>query len=144
MGTHPLSPSPFLLPPIFPKPGSHPHPRLPLPSSPNPDPTIPPPTSTSCSPLTSSPTSGSASPSLTFPYSSSFFCTDDFFLITAPFITFSPILKRHWLSTSPLRFSRINPLVGVDSPPSLDSSSSVASDSWLLYLPLPADICSRN
>ncbi|KAB2623480.1 F-box/kelch-repeat protein [Pyrus ussuriensis x Pyrus communis] len=111
-------------------------------------------------------------PSPTFPsQSSSFFGADGFFLITAPLFTFSPILKRHWLSTSPLRFSPINPLVGVDSPPS--SSSPIPSlvvvggvrfignlvdiedcldveiynpdsDSWLLCPLLPADFRSGN
>lgn len=64
-------------------------------------------------------------PSPTFPsQSSSFLGADGFFLVTAPFFTFSHILKRQWLSTSPLRFSRVNPLVGVDSPPSSSSSAS--------------------
>ncbi|PQM38752.1 F-box/kelch-repeat protein [Prunus yedoensis var. nudiflora] len=109
-------------------------------------------------------------PSPTFPsQSSSFLGVDGFFLITAPFFTFSPILKRHLHSTSPLRFSRINPLVGVfdsgsSSPPSfivvggvrfignlVDIEDRLAveiynpnSDSWLLCPPLPADFRSGN
>ncbi|KAM1007291.1 hypothetical protein COP2_004008 [Malus domestica] len=71
-------------------------------------------------------------PSPTFPSQSSSFNADDFFLIIGPLFTFSPILKCRWLSTSPFQFSRINPLVGVDSPPSSSSSSSSPIPSFVV------------
>ncbi|XP_062022917.1 F-box/kelch-repeat protein At3g24760 [Rosa rugosa] len=112
-------------------------------------------------------------PTPTFPphhYSHSCFLgADGFFLITAPNFTYSRILKRSWRSTSPLHFSRINPLLGVfDSSGSLlpnfivvggvrfignlvDIEDRLAveiyspdSDSWQLRPPLPADFRSGN
>ncbi|KAM5563164.1 F-box/kelch-repeat protein [Rosa sericea] len=112
-------------------------------------------------------------PTPTFPphhYSHSCFLgADGFFLITAPNFTYSRILKRSWRSTSPLHFSRINPLLGVfDSSGSLlpnfivvggvrfignlvDIEDRLAveiynpdSDSWQLGPPLPADFRSGN
>ncbi|KAL6214398.1 hypothetical protein ACLB2K_013832 [Fragaria x ananassa] len=115
-------------------------------------------------------------PSPTFPphhhYShSSFLGADGFFLITAPTFTYSRILKRSWHPTSPLHFSRINPLLGVFSSSSsasllpnfivvggvrfignlVDIEDRLAveiynpdSDSWQLGPPLPADFRSGN
>ncbi|CAK7349368.1 unnamed protein product [Dovyalis caffra] len=49
-----------------------------------------------------------------FPFPSSDFTGSSGFLFsTAPSFSFSPVLKPRWKSTSPLRFSRINPLLGV-------------------------------
>ncbi|XP_061996664.1 F-box/kelch-repeat protein At3g24760-like [Rosa rugosa] len=111
-------------------------------------------------------------PTPTFPphhYSlSCFLGADGFFLITAPNFTYSRILKRSWRSTSPLHFSRINPLLGVFDSGSLlpnfiviggvrfignlvDIEDRLAveiyspdSDSWQLRPPLPADFRSGN
>ncbi|XP_065876201.1 F-box/kelch-repeat protein At3g24760 [Euphorbia lathyris] len=51
-------------------------------------------------------------PSSPFP-SPDFIGSSGFLFSTAPSFSFSPVLKPRWITTSPLRFSRINPLVGV-------------------------------
>uniref|UniRef100_A0A2P2JEQ3 Uncharacterized protein MANES_12G041900 n=1 Tax=Rhizophora mucronata TaxID=61149 RepID=A0A2P2JEQ3_RHIMU len=51
-------------------------------------------------------------PSFPFP-SHDFTGSGGFLFSTAPSFFFSPVLKPRWKSTSPLRFSRINPLLGV-------------------------------
>lgn len=100
--------------------------------------------------------------------SSCFIGTDGFFLTTAPNFSYSRILKQVWRVTSPLHFSRINPLLGV-----FDNGSGVPTfivvggvrfignlvdiedrlavevynprlDSWELCPPLPADFRSGN
>ncbi|CAN1140834.1 F-box/kelch-repeat protein At3g24760 [Linum perenne] len=104
-----------------------------------------------------------SSPSL----SPDFIGSGGFLFTTAPSFSFSPLLIPRWKSTSPLRFSRINPLVGVFSdagtasrgchfPPNSNVKFVVVggsrfigglaveiydprSDSWDLCSPLPED-----
>ncbi|KAL4352513.1 hypothetical protein GQ457_06G028390 [Hibiscus cannabinus] len=45
--------------------------------------------------------------------SSSFLGSNGFFFTTTPEFSYTPLLKSAWRFTSPLRFSRINPLLGV-------------------------------
>ncbi|XP_062078940.1 F-box/kelch-repeat protein At3g24760 [Humulus lupulus] len=103
------------------------------------------------------------------PNSSCFLGVDGFFLTTAPNFIYSRILKRTWRVTSPLRFSRINPLVGVFDHGSqrvprfvvvggvrfignlVDIEDRLAvemydpdSDSWEIFPPLPSDFRSGN
>ncbi|XP_030498911.2 F-box/kelch-repeat protein At3g24760 [Cannabis sativa] len=110
-----------------------------------------------------------ASPAPHLPNSSCFLGLDKFVLTTAPNFTYSRILKRTWRSTSPLRFSRINPLVGVFDHESrrvprfvvvggvrfignlVDIEDRLAveiydpdSDSWQICPPLPSDFRSGN
>ncbi|KAJ8749519.1 hypothetical protein K2173_025714 [Erythroxylum novogranatense] len=71
---------------------------------------------------------------------------------TTPSFSFSPVLKPLWGSTSPLRFSRINPLLGNFRTGSDKLSFIVVAveiynpclDSWELCSPLPADFRSGN
>lgn len=102
------------------------------------------------------------------PASSCVLGADGFFLTTAPNFSYSRILKRAWHATSPLRFSRINPLLGVFGNGSgvpkfivvggvrfignlVDIEDRLAVeiynphlDSWELCPPLPADFRSGN
>ncbi|XP_015892237.3 F-box/kelch-repeat protein At3g24760 isoform X1 [Ziziphus jujuba] len=102
------------------------------------------------------------------PVSSCFLGADGFLLTTAPKFSYCPILKRSWHTTSPLRFSRINPLLGVFGGGSgvprfivvggvrfignlVDIEDRLAVeiynpglDSWDLCPPLPADFRSGN
>ncbi|PON65318.1 F-box domain containing protein [Trema orientale] len=103
------------------------------------------------------------------PTSSCFLGADGFFLTTAPNFAYSRILKRAWRVTPPLRFSRINPLLGVSDDGwrrvprfivvggvrfignLVDIEDRLAveiynpdSDSWDLFPPLPADFRSGN
>ncbi|CAN1140833.1 F-box/kelch-repeat protein At3g24760 [Linum perenne] len=109
-----------------------------------------------------------SSPSL----SPDFIGSGGFLFTTAPSFSFSPLLIPRWKSTSPLRFSRINPLVGVFSdagtasrgchfPPNSNVKFVVVggsrfigglaveiydprSDSWDLCSPLPEDFHTGN
>lgn len=108
-------------------------------------------------------------PMLHQPTSSCFLGVDGFFLTTAPNFAYSRILKPSWRVTSPLRFSRINPLLGVFDDGSrrvprflvvggvrfignlVDIEDRLAVEmynpdlnSWELFPPLPADFRSGN
>ncbi|KAL5798798.1 hypothetical protein ACOSQ2_003618 [Xanthoceras sorbifolium] len=63
------------------------------------------------------------------PPGSCFIGSNGFFFTTTPRFSYSPILKTSWHLTSPLKFSRINPLVGVfwDDDDSCSASGSVSN-----------------
>ncbi|OAY34725.1 F-box/kelch-repeat protein At3g24760 [Manihot esculenta] len=112
-------------------------------------------------------------PSFPFP-SPDFIGSNGFLFSTAPSFSFSPVLKPRWRSTSPLCFSRINPLLGVFFDPKTSQSHTSkpqfivvggvrfignlvdiedrlaveiykpSCDSWELCPPLPADFRSGN
>ncbi|CAK9309778.1 unnamed protein product [Citrullus colocynthis] len=88
--------------------------------------------------------------------------SDGFFFATTPHFSFSPIFNPSWTTTSPLRFSRINPLLGLnrhfivvggvrlnDGLFDIEDRLSVEiynpdADFWELCSPLPPDIRSGN
>ncbi|CAN0915463.1 F-box/kelch-repeat protein At3g24760 [Linum grandiflorum] len=102
------------------------------------------------------------------PASPDFIGSGGFLFSTALSFSFSPLLTSRWKSTSPLQFSRINPLVGVFADPNsnlkfivvggsrfigglVDIEDQLAveiynpcSDSWDLCPPLPAEFHSGN